>query len=377
MAESSEFNVGRKAILLEIRGLHQQREPLNISAVKRHHPKLIASVYEIKPYWGWRQALADAGVLYEDINVELLDYCTCRICGNDYGTLSSHLHHRHEMHLKDYRARFPGAEVVSETTRAKIMRPQQHLPHWEPLWSWEYVLDRAMEYRRWGWQLDADAVTQRERVLYSFVLWYGCDWDDVLRAIDLDPDEIRLVDRKRSLSKVDVIAALKRRLRQKKGLSSACLLKEDQRLLNAAIRRFGGHRQALKAAGIDPEKVQVIRSCFRDEDHQTFEALVRHIATLPRRERREAQRQLHRDWESIIYQHYGNLEKACQRFGVPFAHLNLRVPYVNALEVIEEIRSLFAKGHKSNWIQIHAGVYLWARRYCGSWAAAVAAARAC
>ncbi len=73
----------KKEIIREIRQLHSRREPLNISAVKRNHPKLIERVYAMQPFWGWKRALEDAGLDYSKINTELLDYIDCKICGRE------------------------------------------------------------------------------------------------------------------------------------------------------------------------------------------------------------------------------------------------------------------------------------------------------
>jgi hypothetical protein len=70
----------RCALISEIKALHLRREPLNILAVKRRQPKLIQAVYRITPYLGWKQALAEAGLTYKDINVEYDDKVTCAIC---------------------------------------------------------------------------------------------------------------------------------------------------------------------------------------------------------------------------------------------------------------------------------------------------------
>jgi hypothetical protein len=49
----------KRAVILEIQRLHARRTALNISAVKRNHPKLIKRVYAVRPFWGWRAAITN------------------------------------------------------------------------------------------------------------------------------------------------------------------------------------------------------------------------------------------------------------------------------------------------------------------------------
>jgi hypothetical protein len=72
----------QRAILNKIKELYHRREPLNIAAVKRRRPKLLSRVYSIRPFWGWKRALQDAGIDYSWIKVELLDTVRCQICGD-------------------------------------------------------------------------------------------------------------------------------------------------------------------------------------------------------------------------------------------------------------------------------------------------------
>ncbi len=71
-------------IIREIQRLHARRAPLNLPAIKRSHSELIERVYALRPFWGWKRALEDAGLDYAQINVELRDYVDCKICGRDF-----------------------------------------------------------------------------------------------------------------------------------------------------------------------------------------------------------------------------------------------------------------------------------------------------
>lgn len=145
----------KQRIIRQIKRLYVKREPLNVSAVRRRHPKLIEVVYAIKPFWGWKQALEDAGIPNSNINVELQDYCTCLICGEEAAILTSHLAGSHQLTPQEYREEFPSADIMAETIRAARVRAKAAISHLEPIWSWEYALDRTWEFYKRGWVLAA------------------------------------------------------------------------------------------------------------------------------------------------------------------------------------------------------------------------------
>ena len=50
----------RQEILDWIRFEHHAGRALNLHAVKRRNPDLLRRVYEVRPFWGWWQAIRDA-----------------------------------------------------------------------------------------------------------------------------------------------------------------------------------------------------------------------------------------------------------------------------------------------------------------------------
>src|SRR5438128_542172 len=183
----------QKSIVREIRALHVRRAPLNISPVKRSQPKLIERVYAVRPYWGWKRALEDAGLSYAKINTELKDYVDCRICGRDFGSLPFHLI-THNISPADYARDYPDAEMFCEKTRAKFTHSQagrykrgSAMPHWEPIWTPEYVLDRIAELQRQKLPLNYDWMEQHEKALTGHAIRHFGSWDDALRRVGLAP----------------------------------------------------------------------------------------------------------------------------------------------------------------------------------------------
>ena len=73
----------QKRIVDRIRTLHRAGAPLNLSAVRRHHPKMLQQVMTLKHFRGWRKAVEAAGLSYDKIHTELLDHCVCALCGEE------------------------------------------------------------------------------------------------------------------------------------------------------------------------------------------------------------------------------------------------------------------------------------------------------
>lgn len=120
----------RQQIIKTIRNIHRRGEPLNITAVKRSHPELIQAVYSVKPFWGWKQVLEDAGLDYAGIKVELQQYITCELCGKFFRNLATHLIMKHGIEPDEYLADYPDSDLQSEKLRAeKTIRKNRFLRH--------------------------------------------------------------------------------------------------------------------------------------------------------------------------------------------------------------------------------------------------------
>lgn len=334
----------QRRIIREIARLHAKREPLNLSAVKKCHPELMEAVYAVRPFWGWKQALEDAGISYDKIHVELQDACTCLVCGEEAGILTSHLTARHQLTPKEYSEEFPGVEIMAETVRAARMRGKAAIAHWEPAWSWEYVLDRAWEFHRRGWSLSSRDIQCRERGLFGRVWSSGRQWDDVLAALGLNPNEIRKAAPGQYLSSVEVIGRLKRRFKNGKSVAEAKVCREDLRLNNAARRRFGSYAKALVAAGFEPDQVRLKIPKYEDAHLDALRADMKRVASLPGYERAKAAQKLKERYKGLVFHRLGNWRKACRKFGVEFKALAVS-PFPTKEDVLHELRRQARKGH--------------------------------
>jgi len=112
-------------------------------------------------------------VRYAEIKVALSRQVECRLCGEHFGAISYHLRRVHGCSVTEYRQDYPGAQVMDEYRCASIMKHGntgrgrvKHLllPHWEPVWSPEYVLDRINEFHRRGFDVNYKAIYRRDTV---------------------------------------------------------------------------------------------------------------------------------------------------------------------------------------------------------------------
>jgi hypothetical protein len=222
-------------------------------------------VYAVRPFWGWKRALQDAGLDYSNINVEVLNYVDCKVCGRDLGSLPYHLLHNHQRTGEDYRREYPGAEMVSEVARSKVaqskVRHEAPFAHWEAVWTPEYVLDRMVELHRRKFPLNFKWINRHEKALGGKAIQFFGSWDKALRRIDLDPAHIRLFRPTwrgkspwRGVGKAAILAELRRREAAGAPLTWKTILPTEHgsALLERARKLFGSWSAALAAAGLDP-----------------------------------------------------------------------------------------------------------------------------
>lgn len=261
------LSMKRTQIIRAIRERYVRRQALNLSAVKREDAKLVRAVYAVTPFWGWKGALADAGISYDQIRTEVRETVECRICGHRFQLLNAHLMGVHEITPEEYREEYPRAELCSEALRERmtgrhyVKQHAEFLPHWEPIYTREYVLDRLYEYAQRDFWMDVETMSQIDCSLVSAVRSHlKVSWDDALRRIGLDPAEYRGLIRDDDFSLDDFRQWLDDRERQ--GLDCmhrAVFGERDQwhrppRLAYWAMKRFGNWRAALEGAGVDLAK---------------------------------------------------------------------------------------------------------------------------
>jgi hypothetical protein len=242
-------------IITALRKLHRDKTPLNITHIKRHHPALICAVYARRPFLGWRQALEMAGIGYNNIITELETHITCPWCQRDYQRLPAHLV-THGISSADFTECYPDRELLAEINRPIRKSGPPEMPHWESIWSREYILDRT-----WQWYLrldrcNNDTILRLDSALCSAALdgvrgrWKR--WEDVIRDLGLDPIAVGCLPPPRYPDGESVIAGIQARHNAGISLSAGVVQFEDYPLNSAAADFFGGWQNAISAAGLDP-----------------------------------------------------------------------------------------------------------------------------
>ncbi len=127
-----------------------------------------------------------------------------------------------------------------------------------PRWSRQLIIQLIKQGKRRGEDLHWSAVIQRGdelgRAAFASLQprLFG-QWGRALHAAGLDADE---VSRYRRWNRSSVTFELRAMAQNKEPLNSGALQKEDAGLHAAALRYFGSHDQALRAARVDPTKVR-------------------------------------------------------------------------------------------------------------------------
>jgi len=377
----------------KIQNLHARGEPLNISAVKRSHPELIAKTYEIEPFWGWRRALEDARIRYSQIRVHLEPTVECKICRKQLRRLPQHLKMMHEVSCEDYRIDYPEVDLFSETERAKAFgrsfltgKPASLLfPHWEPLWSHEYLLDRAFEIHRRKLPIHHVAVSRKEPSIVERAKQEFGGWDTVLSRIGLSPLHVRLSCPRYKWTKKMVVAELKR-LRDLDAGMMRCELEEagHRPLCQAGVKLFGSYDAALEAAGITPDAIRPkTPRKYTDHDRAGLHTETRRVAAIADSRKHDSEvRKFRRKYHTMVGTLYGEdcWGHAARDAGVPPERLQAaKGRYPDSSSVIRGIRRRKQAGLAINYSGLlreegDISLLRQGRRFFGSWDAALEAA---
>lgn len=379
----------KQQIIARIKELHAAGEPLNIHAVKRHHPELIGAAIRIRPYWGWKRALEEAGISYDQIRFAYHPTVKCLICGFEGTSLSSHLRFKHKLSPEEYREKFPDAEVESEERlykfygRRKIIR-HPPIPPWESVISEEYVYDRVAEYRRQGIPITTDFVQRNDRPIYAYALRRGKKWPEMCAFMGPEyekeaetpkppPDPLRTYeDTLQALRDLDLNGYLptERTLRTKHWS-----VWRDMR------RHFADYAAAAKAVKLKiakghrlPEGIKSRKERAAKYPPKKVLEIAREMSAKGSAPRKVDLKDRDPDLWVAVEQHFGNMGKLYEAMGMDHARVRvLGVRYPDKDSIIEEIRRRDEAGlplggrpliegpHRDTALQITA------RKYFGSW----------
>lgn len=241
-----------------LRRLHAAGVPLNITAAKRHYPHLLAAAFAQQPFLGWRRALQQAGIDYATIRVELEDTLVCAICDKEVGNLANHVRLKHQVAWAEYLLDHPDAEPLPEAQRARrSFKEPTKLPHWEPLWTQEYVLDRLSAWHEAGAEMNHYAMAVEDIPLMNSVRrwWPEHTYEDLLTKIGLDAAEIRHYDDYSTITPEMIVQRIQQRHAAGLPVTAGELARgthPDWQTYYLGQLLFGSWPEALRAAGLDP-----------------------------------------------------------------------------------------------------------------------------
>jgi len=146
-----------------------------------------------------------------------------------------------------------------------------------PKWSRQRIIAAIKEAAARGDDLSWTSVTKSKKhsaLAYAAIRenQFG-SWDAALAAAGLRPSEVR---RYESWNEDKIVQRVKERVRQGRPLNSKAMQEQESKLFNAALNYFGGWDEALRRAGVEPEKVYKRR-------RWTTEVIKREIKALHRK----------------------------------------------------------------------------------------------
>lgn len=244
-------------IVFAVRRLHKADEPLNISAVREKHPDLLLAAYSQPRFLGWHRALELAGVDYSKIKIRLRECIRCLECGRRFMTLRKHMATIHGMSVEEYQNLHPKAPIRAEACFSRGMPSKQHmLPHWEPVWTPEYVLDRIYEFHRRGIPLNSSTLADMDQRTVARARHYFRSWEAAIQLIGLDPRKHMKHAPAKKWTRPEVVHAIMNRYKRGDDVSRSGMDGYDSRIVSGAVRLFGTYDQAIRACGLDPVKTR-------------------------------------------------------------------------------------------------------------------------
>lgn len=359
----------QRRIVLWIRKAHSRWEPLNISAVKRRAPEVLEAAFSMVPFWGWRRAVEAAGLRYGRIPVELEETVACEVCGLRRVSLMQHLRKQHGFEAGEYQEAYPGARVCSEALRARLRHsPGRVVPHWEPIWTPEYLLDRVSYYHEVGVPVNRKAVTLGDPALVAMANLLFPSWDHVLEAVGLEPESVRLTKKLPKLTRDELVGTLREQAAAGLPMNPQSVITDRLWVWTSSRKHFGTYRRALAAAGLDPEEEYRLKRYDEPEEERVL-ARVRVVAAMPRGSRQEAAlERLQRECGRHVQREYGGWWELARRLDLPPRTLTRGHGWDRAA-VIEALREREREGRSLRPGDIHSeekGLYLGVVRYFGT-----------
>lgn len=228
----------------------------------------------------------------------------------------------------------------------------------------EQILQDLRRRHAEGEDLSWTAMRQGTPKLVSAAEYHFGSYGRALREAGID-GALRVVHE--SWSREKVVADLRQLRAAGQDLSCSRMMEQQRRLFKAACAYFGNYATALEAAGIPPESVsRLVKVWTRQHVIQTLRDLYRQGEDLrfSRVQKRSP------GFMQAVHKRFGTYKRAVLSAGLPYPPLNTSQWTERGL--LQELRDRHARGEDLRRGRL-TDPRLWAaaRRYCGSWQAAV------
>jgi hypothetical protein len=120
-------------------------------------------------------------------------------------------------------------------------------------WSRQRIIERLKELAAAGTAINIGSIQKCDQRLGAAIYFHFPSHDEALKAAGFDPATVRQA---RTWTPEQVLAEIRKRHRRGEDLSNTYVNEHVAPLFGAMCRYFGSHADALRAAGIDPEKVR-------------------------------------------------------------------------------------------------------------------------
>ncbi len=130
-------------------------------------------------------------------------------------------------------------------------------------WNRQIVIASIQQTRQRGGKLNSNYIQKHRRKLYfAAYKWFG-GWKQAVESAGIRYEEVRVDPswrrQKRVWSESKILAAIKKRQNSGKPINSNFIQLHAQTLYQAALKQFGGWRQAVADAGFDYSAIRKVR----------------------------------------------------------------------------------------------------------------------
>ena len=164
---------------------------------------------------------------------------------------------------------------MSDRMRAEKTDSLRRPPHWEPVWSREYLVDYLIYKHERGEDLSPWTLYRTEPAVHANAKKYFGSYRAAIEAAGIDYRQVRVIDLTEQWTPTKVLERIRKLHRQQPLTSTGDLRRRDSRLYDRCHHYFGGAVPAVEAAGIP-----YVRLAARRFRRWTKQSVIRTIQVL-------------------------------------------------------------------------------------------------